>query len=121
MRPILGGFEQLDRGLDEAAQIFGAGFLTRLRDIIFPMIAPAAFAGAILVFMTAFNEIQTSVLLVSSRAQTIGPKIIGLEETGSTTVAAAVGALMVLSVLFLMIISSIFSHKLPKGVLPWTN
>ena len=121
MRPILGGFEQLDRGLDEAAQIFGAGFLTRLRDIIFPMIAPAAFAGAILVFMTAFNEIQTSVLLVSSRAQTIGPKIIGLEETGSTTVGAAVGALMVLSVLFLMIISSLFSHKLPKGVLPWSN
>ncbi|WP_319532295.1 hypothetical protein [uncultured Cohaesibacter sp.] len=71
--------------------------------------------------MTAINEIQTSVLLVSSRAQTIGPMIIFLEEAGSSTLAAAVGCLMVLLILGLMLGSLIFIKYLPQGVLPWRD
>ena len=78
-------------------------------------------ASGILVFMTAINEIQTSVLLVSSRAQTIGPMIIFLEEAGSTTLAAAVGCLMVALVLALMAGSLILGRHLPEGVLPWRD
>jgi len=121
LRPILGGFAQLDRGLDEAAQLTGAGIFARLRDIVLPGLAPAAMASGILVFMTAINEIQTSVLLVSSRAQTIGPMIIFLEEAGSTTLAAAVGCLMVALVLALMTGSLILGRHLPEGVLPWRD
>jgi iron(III) transport system permease protein len=121
LRPILGGYAQLDRGLDEAAQLAGAGIFARLRDIVLPSIAPAAMASAILVFMTAINEIQTSVLLVSSRAQTIGPMIIFLEEAGSSTLAAAVGCLMVLLVLALMGGSLLLGKRLPEGVLPWRD
>lgn len=119
LQPILGGFAQIENALDEAAQIAGAGIWRRLRDIILPALAPAAAASAILIFMTAINEIQTSVLLVSSRAQTIGPMIIFLEEAGSSTLAAAVGCLMVLVILTLMLASLAFAKKLPKGVLPW--
>lgn len=78
-------------------------------------------AAAILVFMTAVNEIQVSVLLVSSRATTIGPMIIFLEEAGSSTLAAAVGCLMVLMVLTLMGLSLLFGRRLPDGVLPWRD
>lgn len=119
LQPILGGFAQIENALDEAAQVAGASIWRRLRDIILPALAPAAAAAAILIFMTAINEIQTSVLLVSSRAQTIGPMIIFLEEAGSSTLAAAVGCLMVLVVLALMLVSLLFAKKLPKGVLPW--
>ncbi|WP_315900408.1 iron ABC transporter permease [Maritimibacter alkaliphilus] len=121
LRPVLGGYAQIDRALDEAAQLAGAGIFTRLRTIILPSVAPAATAAGILVFMTAINEIQTSVLLVSSRAQTIGPMIIFLEEAGSSTLAAAVGCLMVLLVLALMGVSLVFGRRLPEGVLPWRD
>ncbi|SMD09166.1 iron(III) transport system permease protein [Primorskyibacter flagellatus] len=121
LRPILGGYAQLDRGLDEAAQLAGAGIFARLRDIVLPSLAPAVMASAILVFMTAINEIQTSVLLVSSRAQTIGPMIIFLEEAGSSTLAAAVGCLMVVMVLVLMSGSLLLGNRLPEGVLPWRD
>ncbi|NIY98559.1 iron ABC transporter permease, partial [Salipiger sp. HF18] len=67
------------------------------------------------------NEIQTSVLLVSSRATTIGPMIIFLEEAGSSTLAAAVGCLMVLLVLILMGLSLLAGRRLPDGVLPWRD
>ena len=121
LRPVLGGFAQLDQGLDEAARIVGAGFFTRFKDVILPMIAPAGMAGAIVVFMSAINEIQVSILLVTSTSQTIGPMIIFLEEAGSSTLAAAVGCLIVVLVLVLMAISSLFSHRLPNGVLPWSD
>ncbi|MBN9887315.1 ABC transporter permease [Salipiger abyssi] len=121
LRPILGGYAQIERGLDEAAQLAGAGIFARLRDIVLPSLAPSAMAAGILVFMTAINEIQTSVLLVSSRAQTIGPMIIFLEEAGSSTLAAAVGCLMVLLVLALMGLSLIVGRRLPEGVLPWRD
>ncbi|GGG66481.1 ABC transporter permease [Salipiger pallidus] len=121
LRPILGGYAQIERSLDDAAQLAGAGIFARLRDVVLPSLAPSVMAAAILVFITAVNEIQTSVLLVSSRAQTIGPMIIFLEEAGSATLAAAVGCLMVALVLTLMILSLIFGKRLPEGVLPWRD
>lgn len=119
LRPVLSGYAQIDRGLDEAAQVAGAGFLRRMRDVIWPLIAPTAIAGAVIVFMTAINEIQTSILLISSGTRTIGPMIIFLEEGGATTLAAAVGCLMILGVLALMLLSTALSRFLPKEVLPW--
>ncbi|MAA98460.1 MAG: ABC transporter permease [Stappia sp.] len=121
LRPILGGFAQVDRSLEEAARVAGAGFLTRMRDIIAPLVAPSLFASGILVFMTVLNEIQVSILLVSSSTRTIGPMIVFLDEAGSSTLAAAVGCLMVLVVFALMLAASLASRRLPKGALPWQD
>ena len=119
LRPVLSGYAQIDRALEEAARVAGAGFLRRMRDVIWPLIAPTAIAAAVIVFMTAINEIQTSILLISSGTRTIGPMIIFLEEGGASTLAAAVGCLMILGVLALMLLSTALSRFLPKGVLPW--
>lgn len=121
LRPALSGFAQVDRSMDEAARVAGAGFLTRMRTIIAPLVAPALMAGGILVFMSALNEIQVSILLVSSSTRTIGPMIVFLEEGGSSALAAAVGCLIVMIIFLLMAFISLFSHKLPKGALPWQN
>ena len=119
LRPILGGFAQIHRSPEEAAQAAGAGFLRRMRDVILPLVAPAAVAGGMIVFMSALNEIQVSILLVSSSARTIGPMIVFLEEGGSSTLAAAVGCLMIVIVLLLMLAASLMAGRLPKGALPW--
>jgi len=119
LRPTISGFSQMDRALEEAAQVVGARFFRRIWDIVLPMIAPAAFAGGILVFLTALTEIQVSVLLVTSRTQTIGAAIYFLDESGSTTLASAVGVLIVFVVLLLMLFVSLFHRRLPKGALPW--
>ncbi|MBF7993806.1 ABC transporter permease [Rahnella laticis] len=119
LRPTMAGFAQIERSLDEAAQIFGAGFLRRMRDILMPLAAPSAMAGTILVFLTALNEIQVSILLVTSGTQTLGPMIVFLDEGGSSTLAAATGCLMIGVVLILMLLASLFARRLPEGVLPW--
>ncbi|HBT13574.1 MAG TPA: ABC transporter permease, partial [Erwinia persicina] len=118
LRPTLAGFARIERSLDEAAQLAGAGFLRRMRDIVLPLVAPSAIAGAILVFLTALNEIQVSILLVTSNTQTLGPTIVFLDEGGSSTLAAAVGCLMILLVVALMLVASWLARR-HRGVLPW--
>ncbi|MBY4838402.1 iron ABC transporter permease [Pantoea sp. DY-5] len=119
LRPTLAGFAQLEPALDEAARLCGAGFLRRMRDILLPLAAPSALAGSVLVFLTALNEIQVSVLLVTSQTQTIGPTIVFLDEGGSASLAAAVGCLMIVVVCLLMAVATRLTRRLPHGILPW--
>ena len=121
VRPVVNSYFQIDRALEEAAQIAGAGLLKRMRTIIFPMIAPAAMAGALLVFMTAFSELTVSALLWSSGAETLGVVIFSFEQGGDTKYAAAISALLVAFTFLLMLGANVFENKLPKGVLPWRD
>ena len=84
VRPTITGYFQLDRALEEAAQVAGAGLFTRMRTIIFPLIAPAAIAGGLLIFMTALCELTVSALLWSSGSETIGVVIFSFEQGGDS-------------------------------------
>lgn len=119
LRPTLAGFAQIEPSLDEAARLCGAGLMRRMTDILLPLAAPSVLAGGLLVFLTALNEIQVSVLLVTAQTQTLGPTIIFLDEGGSAPLAAAVGCLMIGIVLGLMLLASRLTRRLPRGVLPW--
>ena len=121
VRPTVSGFLQLDRSLEEAAQIAGAGLFTRLRTIIFPLISPAAVAGGLLIFMTALCELTVSALLWSSGSETIGVVIFSFEQGGDSKYAAAVSAIMVATTFVLMLIANLFARRLPSGVLPWRD
>ncbi|MCD0442585.1 carbohydrate ABC transporter permease [Glycomyces sp. A-F 0318] len=55
----------------EAAKVDGAGFLTELRKIILPMIAPGLAATALICFIFAWNEFFFAVSLTSTRAATV--------------------------------------------------
>ena len=91
LRPVISGYYQLDRTLEEAAQIAGARLLRRLATIILPLVAPMAIAGALLVFLTAFNELTVSALLWSSGAETLGVVVFSFQQGGDSTYAAALG------------------------------
>ena len=70
LRTTVAGYLQIDRALAEAAEIAGAGLWRRLATVILPLAAPAVAAGAILVFLTALNELTVSALLWSSGNET---------------------------------------------------
>ncbi|MEU6858951.1 carbohydrate ABC transporter permease [Glycomyces sp. NPDC046736] len=55
----------------EAAKVDGAGFLTEMRRIILPMIAPGLAATALICFIFAWNEFFFAVSLTSTRAATV--------------------------------------------------
>jgi iron(III) transport system permease protein len=119
LRPVLGGYLALDRSLEEAARSAGASFLRCLTTVVLPLVAPAAAAGAILVFMTAFSELTVSALLWSAGSETLGVVLWSLEQAGESVAAAAVAVLTVAVTLGLMFVASAFARRLPPGVLPW--
>jgi iron(III) transport system permease protein len=121
LRPVISGYHQLDRTLEEASQIAGARLLRRLRTVIVPLVAPAAAAGALLVFLTAFNELTVSALLWSSGSETLGVVLFSFQQGGDSTYATALGVLTVIVSIALMLSTLLLSGRLPSGVLPWRD
>ncbi|MEO8303315.1 MAG: iron ABC transporter permease [Betaproteobacteria bacterium] len=121
LRPVISGYYQIDRTLEEASQIAGARLLRRLVTIILPLVAPAATAGALLIFLTAFNELTVSALLWSSGAETLGVIFFSFQQGGDSTYAAALGALTVVVTTALMLSTLLMASRLPPGVLPWRD
>ncbi len=121
LRPTVSGFHQVDRALEEAAQIAGASLFRRLRTIVFPLVAPAAMAGGLLIFMTALSELTVSALLWSSGSETIGVIMFSFEQGGDSAYAAAMSAITVAITFTLMLGANLFAHLLPNGVLPWRD
>jgi iron(III) transport system permease protein len=121
LRPIVSGYHQLDRTLEEAAQIAGARLIRRLATIILPLVAPAAAAGALLIFLTAFNELTVSALLWSTGAETLGVVFFSFQQGGDSNYAAALGMLTVIVSIVLMLSTLLLAGRLPKGVLPWRD
>jgi iron(III) transport system permease protein len=119
LRPVAAAYLQLDRVLEEAAQMAGAGLTRRLRTILVPLLAPAIAAGALLVFLTALNELTLSILLWSSGNETLGIVVFSLEQGGDTLSAAALAVLAVIATILLMLLANLVAHRLPRGTLPW--
>ena len=120
LKPVEAAAARLDPGLDEAARLAGAGPLRRLATISLPLLAPAAAAAAILVALTALNEITLSILLYASGSQTLGVIVFGLNDGGAVGQAAAVSVVSLVIVLVLMGLASLAARRLPPGTLPWS-
>ena len=121
LKPVHSSMLQLDPAMEEAASLAGAGFSQRLRHIVLPLLAPAAFAGALLVFLTAVNELTVSALLWSVGNETLGVVIFNLDESGNKVLASAVSMLVVALVVVVMLALNGLGRYLPKGVIPWRN
>ena len=121
LRPVASGYHQLDRTLEEAAQIAGARLMRRMRTVIAPLVAPAATAGALLIFLTAFNELTVSALLWSTGSETLGVVFFSFQQGGDSTYASALGVLTIVVSFALMLSTLFFAHRIPRGVLPWRD
>lgn len=60
---VVAALSNVDRSLEEAAENMGASRLKVLRTVTFPLMLPGYFAGAILVFIWAFTDLGTPLIL----------------------------------------------------------
>lgn len=121
LRPIVSGFLQLDRTLEEAAAMSGAGLTRRMRTVILPLVGPAAMASVLIVFLAAFNELTVSALLWAAGSETVGVMIFNLKDAGDSLEAAAMAVLTVVITVVLMLALSALRPFLPMGVIPWRD
>ena len=121
LKPVAAAFLQMDGALEDAARVSGAGFFRRMRRIFAPLAAPSAASGAILVFLTAYNEVTVSALLWSTGNETIGTTIFNYEDGGYTTLAAAMSTVVVVATIFIMLAMNALSKRVPAGTIPWKD
>ena len=118
LRPVAATATQAEPALDEAARIFAAPAWARILLIFAPMVTPAAMAGAVLVVMTAINELTLSSLLWSSGSETVGVMIFSLQYEGNSTDAAALSVISLVLVLVLAAVADRAGRHAPDA-LPW--
>lgn len=119
LKPPLAAMAVLARDQEEASALDGANAWQRLRYIIVPNLLPAAAAGALLVFLLAFNELTVSALLWTAGTETLGVALFSLEDAGLGGEAAAIGVSATFVVGVLIFALDRLRNKVPPGVLPW--
>jgi iron(III) transport system permease protein len=82
LKPVMAAMATLDDAVQEAAVCDGARLGQRLRHIVLPLVFPAVFAGMLMVFLLAFNELTVSALLWSAGTETLGVALLSLEDSG---------------------------------------
>jgi iron(III) transport system permease protein len=119
LKPPLAAMAVLARDQEEASALDGANAWQRLRYIIVPNLLPAAAAGALFVFLLAFNELTVSALLWTAGTETLGVALFSLEDAGLGGEAAAIGVSATVVVGVVMAVLDRLRAKVPPGVLPW--
>jgi iron(III) transport system permease protein len=93
---------QLDRKLEEASTICGADWLTTMRRVTLPLIAPALLAGGVLVFATLIGEVSVTVLLYSAKWKTLTIAIYEYLLGNDIAKASALGTVTIILTLTLV-------------------
>jgi iron(III) transport system permease protein len=100
VRSANAAFRQIDPTLEETARVTGAGWLRTFRSVTLPLARPGLFAGWLLVFVPALQELSASVLLFSSGSITLAVAVYNLYETG------ALGPVAALAIVTMVIITA---------------
>ena len=90
------GLRHVDRTLEVAATVMGAGRLMVLRKVTLPLLRPAIIAGGLFAFLVSFDEVVISWFLASVRTQTLPVKMYSSIHWEISPVLAAVSTLLTL-------------------------
>jgi iron(III) transport system permease protein len=99
MRAASGSILQIHSELEEAAGASGASWWQTFWRVTLPLLRPGFVAGWIYIFIVSFREFSTSVLLATGESRVLSILLFTMFEQGQVTVVAAIGILMILTLL----------------------
>jgi iron(III) transport system permease protein len=98
IRTISGVMLQIDRTLEESAQMCGASWGYRMRTVTMPLLRPGLVAAWLLLFIASVRELGASILLMGPKAKVITPAIVESWFSTSSELTAAMALLQTLAV-----------------------
>ena len=104
LRTISGVILQIDRSLEESAQMCGATWGYRLRTVTMPLLKPGLVAAWLLLFIASVRELGASILLIGPKSKVITPAIVESWFSTSTELTAAMALLQTLAVAVALVI-----------------
>ncbi|WP_171110088.1 MULTISPECIES: iron ABC transporter permease [unclassified Streptomyces] len=87
------GFAQIDKSLEEASRMCGAGQARMMSTILLPLLRPSMAAGVIMVFLFTVREINTAILLYTPDTMLLSILSFNYAQQASLPAAAVVGLL----------------------------
>jgi iron(III) transport system permease protein len=98
IRTISSVLLQIDKSLEESAQMCGASWGYRLRTVTLPLLRPGVIAAWLLLFVASVRELGASILLTGPNAKAITPAIVEAWFSISTELTAAMALIQTLAV-----------------------
>ena len=99
MRSASGSILQIHSELEEAASASGASWWETFKRVTLPLLRPGIVAGWIYICIVSFREFSTSVLLATGESRVLSILLFTMFEQGQVTIVAAIGVLMILTLL----------------------
>jgi iron(III) transport system permease protein len=99
MRTASGSILQIHGELEEAAATSGASWWETFKRVTLPLLRPGFVAGWIYICIVSFREFSTSVLLATGESRVLSILLFTMFEQGQVTIVAAIGILMILTLL----------------------
>jgi multiple sugar transport system permease protein len=95
---LVGYFDSIPKGLDEAAQVDGAGPLRTLLQVVLPAAVPGVVAVAVYAFMTAWGEVLFASVLTNEASRTLAVGLQGYATQNDVYWNQVMAASLVVSV-----------------------
>lgn len=108
---IFSRLKGFDAKMLEAAKDLGAGEVTILRKIIFPLALPAIVSGWLLSFTISLDDVVVSSFVSGVSYEILPLKIFSLVKTGVTPEVNALATIMIILSLALVILSQVVARK----------
>ena len=107
----ISAFRRFDPTLEEAAASLGAGWMTTMRRVALPLVAPGLAAGGLLAFVTALGEFVASIILYTPRSRPISIEILAQLRAFDFGGAAALGVVLALLMAIVFVIGGRFVRE----------
>ena len=114
---VMNFFAAVPKELEEAAMMENAGFLYRMRTIIFPLSKNGFMSSFLLIFMAIMKELDLLIILISPATQTL-PYLTYYYESGGMEQFANVSAIIMFLIVFIVywVANKFFDADLAKGM-----
>jgi iron(III) transport system permease protein len=104
VRTIAGVMLQIDKSLEECAQMCGASWSFRMRTVTVPLLVPGLIAAWLLLFIASVRELGASILLMGPHSKVITPSIVESWFGTSSELTATLALIQTLVVAIAMIV-----------------
>jgi iron(III) transport system permease protein len=108
------GFERIPRDYDDSARVSGASQWTCMRKIYLPLLRPALWGAAILVFVDCLKELPATLLLRPMNVETLSTSIYQFASRGSFE-QGALAALLIVAASIVPVVWLTRFADLPNG------
>lgn len=116
VRTLSGVVLQIDKSLEECAQVCGAFWLYRMKTITVPLLRPGLIAAWLLIFIASVREIGVSIYLMGPNSKVIAPAIVSSWSSAGTELTAAMTMIQIVTVLLAVVLLLHATKRLVKDV-----